>query len=203
MPAVAVIGNAGSGKSTVLNTLIGEPLFKSGVSFTTGLTIELQKQTHGGRDFYDTPGLADPTMGGKAAAEIGKLFESAIPLSIVFVVTLSSGRVEQKDALAINSVLDALAIPDMDNRFTILINKIPKTTYDVLKNDAEKLRLVVECLSTRYQTHHIKLLAKDDAAEDAPNVMLDPSVVSSELADVPHVRVDPERVKPIDYQSLS
>lgn len=43
---ILFVGNPGTGKSTLLNSLVGSAVFKSGVSFGGGLTSYLQWHDH-------------------------------------------------------------------------------------------------------------------------------------------------------------
>lgn len=67
------MGNPGTGKSTLLNSLIGRVVFRSGVSIATGLTSHVQWHEHEGVMYGDTPGLADVTHRTQAAREISKV----------------------------------------------------------------------------------------------------------------------------------
>ena len=55
--ATIALGNPGSGKSTVLNSLAGECFFRSGLSFGKGLTSELCEGKNKLGIFLDTPGM--------------------------------------------------------------------------------------------------------------------------------------------------
>ena len=87
---VIAVGNPGSGKSTVLNSLAGEVLFKNGVNIgqgvsvtlpstnkfispqvsnnrphtitIAGLTFQLDERENKNGHFLDTPGLADESL---------------------------------------------------------------------------------------------------------------------------------------------
>ena len=47
----------GAGKSCLLNSLGGEPLFKSGVNLGKGLTYNLDEKVNKNGHFLDTPGI--------------------------------------------------------------------------------------------------------------------------------------------------
>ena len=50
------LGNPGSGKSTILNSLAGEVKFKSGISHARGLTHKFEEHVNQRGKFLDTPG---------------------------------------------------------------------------------------------------------------------------------------------------
>ena len=54
-----LIGNPGTGKSTILNGLIGRLAFKSGVSYGSGMTYQFDVVKEGQHQYMDTPGLSD------------------------------------------------------------------------------------------------------------------------------------------------
>ena len=53
---IIAVGNPGSGKSTILNSLAGEVLFKAGVNIGQGLTFQLDEAENKNGHFLDTPG---------------------------------------------------------------------------------------------------------------------------------------------------
>jgi hypothetical protein len=50
-----MLGNPGTGKSTLLNALIGKVVFRSGVSFGRGMTLQFQLYRQGGPDDQPPP----------------------------------------------------------------------------------------------------------------------------------------------------
>jgi ribosome biogenesis GTPase A len=53
---IIAVGNPGSGKSTILNSLAGEVLFKAGVNIGQGLTFQLDEAENKNGHLLDTPG---------------------------------------------------------------------------------------------------------------------------------------------------
>ena len=82
---IIAVGNPGCGKSTTLNYLAKQVLFKSGPSIGTGLTYELDKKATSVKmkngemaqiTFCDTPGLNDAgkrVAAGEAISEVLKV----------------------------------------------------------------------------------------------------------------------------------
>src|SRR5690349_12728036 len=67
------VGNPGSGKSTLINSIIGREVCKAGLSEDgKGLTKDFEIHRSQGHIFIDTPGLADISSRAEAAKEIEK-----------------------------------------------------------------------------------------------------------------------------------
>ena len=86
--SIIVIGNPGAGKSTILNGLAGEVLFKSGVSIGEGLTYKLDERTNDKGTFFDTPGLADDTHREAAGEAISTALRRGGNLRVGFIFDL-------------------------------------------------------------------------------------------------------------------
>ena len=54
---IIAVGNPGAGKSSLLNSLAGENLFKSGLNIGRGLTYKLDEAVNDSGHFLDTPGM--------------------------------------------------------------------------------------------------------------------------------------------------
>ena len=130
--SIIAIGNPGAGKSTVLNGLAGEILFKSGISIGDGLTYKLDERKNSRGTFLDTPGLADNTHRENAGKEISNALRKGGNFKILFFVMTESGRIVQQDVTTLRLVLDAA--PEIGNRYGIIINKLPKNVAIALQN---------------------------------------------------------------------
>ena len=130
--SIIVIGNPGAGKSTVLNGLAREILFKSGISLGNGLTYQLDERKNEEGTFFDTPGLADDTHREAAGEAISIALRRGGNFKILFFVLTESGRIVVQDVTTIKLVLDA--VPEIENRYGIVINKVPHNVAKALQN---------------------------------------------------------------------
>ena len=96
---IIAVGNPGAGKSTFLNSLASEAIFKSGINIGQGLTYQLDKRTNiHGCTFLDTPGLADEKLRKQAGKAISDGLRKGGKYKVVFFVTQEAGRVNAKAA---------------------------------------------------------------------------------------------------------
>jgi GTP-binding protein EngB required for normal cell division len=159
-PYVVLAGNPGTGKSTILNGLIGEYAFKSGVSLGQGMTMALQLFETTDCFYGDTPGLADAKIKEQAAAEIHNLFKKCLndggQLKLIFVVTLEAGRVKPADVVTMNLILASISSQtEIANHFGILVNKVSNGVIAQLEKDPAGLAKVQECLQGNFRTGHL------------------------------------------------
>jgi len=134
--SIIAIGNPGSGKSTVLNCLAGEVLFKSGMSLGDGLTYQLDERENARGRFYDTPGLADDTHREAAAKAISTALRKGGYFRILFFIMANDGRVVKQDITTLRLVLDAA--PEIGNHYGIVINKQPDNVAKALRDPKQE-----------------------------------------------------------------
>jgi len=134
------IGNPGTGKSTLINCIIGEVMFKSGVSIGSGLTYQMDVAKTSKGTFYDTPGLDDVKIREKAAQEIKKALQQEGEYKIFFVGLIDSGRLRSMDVNCLKVILDCCEdIKECNIIFNKLTNpvkrKLEATPSDKLEED--------------------------------------------------------------------
>ena len=174
-----VIGNPGTGKSTILNGLIGEAIFKSGISYGKRMTFQLfqfDKHKVGMHTYMDTPGLADPELRKQAAAAITEALKQEGYYKIFFVMTLQNGRVKAEDVTTMKLVLDAAPVSD----FGIIINQVPPKQYrDLTENpkgeDPPPFDKVCACLTPAMRAGKtspmVHLMKMDGELEGEDNIV--------------------------------
>ena len=105
------IGNPGVGKSALLNCILGEGKFESGLSVGTGLTsvCQIAFNQRDGIFYGDTPGLYDIKKLEEAAEEISKALKSGDGnYRIVLVLKLDGLRLRPQDSLMMKLVLESI-----------------------------------------------------------------------------------------------
>eukprot|EP00434_Breviolum_minutum_P041099 symbB.v1.2.036554.t1/scaffold5179.1/size30116/3 len=171
-----VIGNPGTGKSTILNGLIGEAIFKSGISYGKGMTFQFDKHKVGMHTYMDTPGLAHPELRKQAAAAITEALKQEGYYKIFFVVTLQNGLVKAEDVTTMKLMLDAAPISD----FGIIINQVPPKQYrDLTENpkgeDPPPVDKVCACLTPAMRAGKaslmVHLMQRDEELEGEDNIV--------------------------------
>ena len=129
------LGNPGSGKSTILNSLASHLFFKSGIpeKLGTGLTSQLDEGYNQYGRFLDTPGLADEKMRTAAGKAIYEGLKKDGHYQILFFVRETNGRVLQQDSTTINLILEAA--PDIGENYGVIINMISKKALKKFKDN--------------------------------------------------------------------
>ncbi|KAG1702230.1 hypothetical protein DVH05_010020 [Phytophthora capsici] len=132
------LGNPGTGKSTLINCLARNPVFKAGISYGGGLTSFFQKHEHDGKVYMDTPGLADRTLMKQAAEAITKALRQSGTYKIFFMVRLENGRVVADDLSTIETLISCINLEEVP--FTIIINNVKERQFRAMmeKGDAFK-----------------------------------------------------------------
>lgn len=188
------VGNPVTGKSTILNALIGEAFFQSGVSIAGGLTYKFDERCHGIHTFMDTPGLADVKLRKQAAAAITEALKKGGNFKVFFVVTLEAGRVRPADKTTIELVLQSAPITTCG----LIINKLTKPLLKKFENPDHQTEVLKELIAgvdpikTRVMVYGIP---KIEEAEDEDNVVvaLPPSVIDF-ILQMPSVIISSENV---------
>jgi len=120
-----LLGNPGVGKSSFGSGLVGGG-FKSGHSYSTGLTKFFSAINKGGLVVLDTPGLADLKIAEQAAREVTaalKKGDKKAVYRIIMMLTLEGGRLRPIDILTFKNVLEAL--PDeVEITPGVIVNKV-------------------------------------------------------------------------------
>lgn len=160
------VGNPGSGKSTLINSLIGRQVAASGTSWGSGLTRKMQAYRHNRRLYVDTPGLADGIAREQSAKEINNALKIEGAKRIFFVLTLSAGRLRPEDSMTIAEVLKVL--PHKQRTFNIIVNKISKQERIGLVDDPRGFAELKQILNSwrDYKTDSIYFVDRSRAIDD-------------------------------------
>lgn len=159
------VENPGAGKSTFINSLIGEKVARAGVNAGVGLTPFFTTYEHDGIHYLDTPGLADMKLRVQAAIEIEKALRQNGNYRIFFVLTLEAGRVRPEDVVSINTIMAAVNLPEP--KFNVIVNKLTKREKSELLDDAQKMAAVyAEINSGDYKTDSIWYALRDSRIDD-------------------------------------
>ena len=199
-----VIGNPGAGKSTLANCIAKRILFKSGISYGSGKTYNLDKKKHDGIMYLDTPGLANIKMRQVAASAVTEALKQNGRYQIFFVIAPSAGRFRPEDLATIWLVLqNAPNIKDVN----IIINKLSKGEYESLQNKEEMVKSSLleplEMIGMRTECN-ILLLLHDQMLEDADDALAHYPELDNFVNKASWVDVDSSRVNdiPCDEESF-
>lgn len=199
---LALVGNPGGGKSTILNGVAGEVLFKSGVAIGGGLTTVLSQHEKDGVMLFDTPGLADIERRKQAGQELDKLLGRQLPLKIAFVVTLERGRVRPEDAMTIDLVLSAIRSVHTEGRFGVIVNQMSATIREQLKQDPIAEAKMHKYLTGERSTPHWCYVDEDRRLSDAPDQMLMTGRLQRFLISLPETKPRGASVVQVDTSAV-
>lgn len=192
------VGNPGTGKSTLINGVIGEPLFKSKTSLDgNGVTFEFdQKDVQGKGVFMDTPGLSDEKLRVQAADAITKALKQNGFYRIFFVLTVEAGRVKPDDKTTMKLILDAA--PTITD-YSVIVNKATKKWVEEIKKP-ENVRNWVTTLMEGLPkvTASIHFMIRDNDLEDAEDVKYQaPADVIRFIKSAPGMYISSDDVKEV------
>lgn len=199
---VIALGNPGAGKSSFLNSILGECVFKSGYSYGSGMTTILQTITRQGVSFSDTPGLSDINTRKIAAQEITKALKVNGLTLLAFVVTLEAGRIRPDDIATAKTILEAIE-PCLlqDSSYCVIINKMKKRDI----NDENILHIIKNCFDSEFTvkpSEYVCLPYLEECDEDNTIYPIDPETMS-ELVRNRGVNMHKDDVKDISEQRWS
>ena len=196
------MGNPGVGKSTILNSVAGKYVFKSGVSIGRGMTYELQQVTVGNVTYCDTPGLSDIKLRKEAGQAISSLLKQGGLCKILFVVTLEGGRIRPVDITTIQLIHDAA--PEINNNFAIIVNKCSKRMLEKLSKEENWKELATSLfhgLNDEFIHDAIHLLAENEDLKDADDEFVQPNTfqgfVEFMFIKAPLIDLNPNKVKDV------
>merc|ERR1711916_374522 len=176
---VLLVGNPGTGKSTIVNGIVGRVVFRSGFSAGTGMTTCMQTVEHEGVIYSDTPGLDDVNTRETAGREIATALRQNGTYRLIFVVTLEAGRVRSADIATMKIVLDAIDLPT-EVPFGIIINKLSKKAMTKLGEEENRKTAFASMQELGANASHIflnefdvELMDVDDALADVPPALLE------------------------------
>jgi len=194
-----LVGNPGVGKSTMLNSMMGDLFFHSGYSPGSGLTYQLDKKSVNGNHFFDTPGLADMKKREQAAVAIEEALKLNGTYKIIFVICLEAGRVSPQDVATIKCVLTACKV--ISNRYGVIINKVPAGGLPKVRESLQEICATLFLDDTMPPTAFVHVNPKDPDLDDEDDVFAE---LTDELLQfimsVPTIEIKPSDVEKIDIR---
>lgn len=195
------LGNPGTGKSTLINCLIGKPKLKSGLSWGGGLTQAYHRVEHNGDAYMDTPGLADSSIAKQAAKAITEALQHGGSYKLFFMMRLQNGRVVSEDVVTLERVLSAIDVDATKIRFSIVFNTVDKAQYALLSQPSSRefasVKRVVN--GRRFNTNAFCFIPEIAALSEASDAVASlPQHVYDFVEAAQVMRIDPSVVKPVD-----
>lgn len=173
MERVLLLGNPGTGKSTLLNSLIGRPVFQSGISLGVGHTQFLQEYHAHGVTYIDTPGLADVALRQQAAAAITAALRKHGSYKLFFVIMLRSGRVRPEDVVTINKVIESVDISPLS--FSVIVNSVKPVAHRRILSDQQACTAILSSLNSgQHSTQSVCFLPLMTELEEKRNTIMRP-----------------------------
>lgn len=206
---LVILGNPGTGKSTLLNSMIGSVQFASGFSAGTGMTQSCASFHDPNKNifYFDTPGLDDVQIREQAAGEIEKVFRSKkASYKLVFVVTLEAGRVRAADVVTMKLILRALPAKSPHG---VIVNKVsPSQARKLRSPDSEDEKKMHDSLSVckTHKPEFLHILTRNDDLEDEDDQLLPETEEKKGLLAAMHalrpLTISPSDMGTIDVRSI-
>ena len=203
------VGNPGSGKSTFLNALAGENLFKSGVSIGQGLTYQLDERCNDQGHFMDTPGLADERLREAAGKAISEGLRKGGDYKVIFFVTQQSGRVNAQDTTTMKLIVEAA--PEIGQDYGVVVNKVNKKMFNRFKNESERLEFLLALFAgipedKRCIFDRVMFFPILEELEEEEDVLVPPTDLVSDKGEnfeafietIPVIQITKSKVKDVD-----
>lgn len=197
------LGNPGTGKSTLINCLIGDTVFKAGVCYGGGLTDFFQKHEHNGNVYMDTPGLADRKLMKKAAASITEALRQSGTYKLFFMVRLENGRVVADDLSTIETVMSCIGMKEVP--FTVIINNVKKRQFKAMMEKRDAFWKVVTLVNAgKYTTPQIVFIPSLPDLDEEDNAIAElPAHVTQFIqVEAPTVVIKPENVSEVKAEEF-
>jgi len=198
------VGNPGTGKSTIINGVIGRPVFKAKTSLDgNGVTFQLDtRHVEGKGTFMDTPGLADEKLRRAAAEAITTALKQDGFYKIFFVLTVEAGRVRPADKATMQLILEAA--PTITN-YSIIVNKVTKKWVEnIQKPENLKEWMTTLMAGLPKVTANIHFMHRSEDLEDGDNVKYEaPRDVIQFIENAVGMHIKSTDVKTIDGDSFA
>lgn len=195
---IVLCGNPGSGKSTVLNTIVGQTKFRSGTSLGHGLTQTTTSYQIDDTDYVDTPGLDDAEFRETAAKEISKALNGRAIVRLLFVLTLEAGRVRPSDLATVGLILRAISESNIaiSNRYSIIFNKCEKSVMHSIENPETRSSI----LQSLGNVTHVKFIPMELGALGMENQLLSTGDLQNFVREAPRFEVQDHNIS-VDARS--
>ena len=197
MLTILAVGNPGSGKSTVLNSLTGANNFEAGVSFGSGLTSKLKEVVVNGIRYADTPGVADDTYRAEAGLAMAEVFKAGGRIKTLFFITQQAGRVVVQDVATMRIVLDA--VPDIGQNYGIIVNKMSTEVLEAMARPDNVIAFktsLFQGIPDKFKHNNIIFIASNQTLAQGSRAFLTMDELNSDLREfvkfnVPYANIEP------------
>jgi len=192
LPGTVLIGNPGTGKSSMMNCFLQELAFKSGVSSNgVGVSFQLDIKESHGRRWMDTPGLSDVELRKAAAKAIDETLAMGGQYQILFVCLLDENRLREADITTMTLVFQAANQIEEDG-YAIMFNKVNEKALKKLDMPAFMAKLATKlknsgCPMTKHV--HFNEFNNDMVAEDNFITKLPEKTVAF-IRDIPEININ-------------